>query len=93
MEGRAPDAVKVNLLRSEGAVAAVVEAPEGWKATTTQPQSGGDAGMKIADSSGKSVEVPPHGDATVRWGVTATFSTGFLLEAEGSDCRSVELQK
>lgn len=60
-------------------VTAVVEAPGGWKATTTQPSGGGDAPVKIEDAGGKSLEVQPQGDAAVRWGVSPTFGTGFSM--------------
>lgn len=74
-----PGAIEVTCSGQNGQVTAVSEAPEGWTATTTQPKGGGDAGVKI-EGQGKAVEVQPHGDASVRWGVTATFSTGFSLE-------------
>lgn len=78
-----PSAVKITCSGSDGAVTAVVEAPGGWTATTVRPKGGGDAGVEI-EGQGKSVEVAPHGDASVRWGVTATFGTGFPLEDAAS---------
>ncbi len=80
-----PTAVKVTCSGGEGTVTAVVEAPGGFKATTTQPGSaGGDASVKI-EGPGGSVEVQPQGDASVRWGVAPTFTTGFPMEGKAPD--------
>lgn len=82
-EGK-PAAVKITCSGPEGHVTAAVEAPGGWRATTTQPQGGGDAGVKIEGPGNKSVEVKPHGDAAVQWGVAPTFGTAFGLEDAGT---------
>lgn len=75
-----PAAVQITCSGPDGAVTAVIEALGGWQATTTQPNGGGVAGVRIEGPGGKSVTVAPHGDAAVQWGTTATFGTGFALE-------------
>lgn len=78
-----PSAVQITCSGKDGEVTAVLEAPGGWTATSTQPQGGGDAGVQI-QGGGKSVKIPPHGDAAVRWGVAPTFQTVFGLEDAGT---------